>query len=647
MKAKTFFVVFYGCLLVAVLVVPAAANAPLLPQTGPPPQTLSDGSIVGVPVTGARGVTETVAQIMARQRAADAIAAANPGAVTPRLTKPWLDYTAVPGKRANPDAPAVSQWPPAPAGAAVVGPFNPQTVGTSFLGVQLSESGYIPPDSMGDVGPTQVLMHENGRIKVFDKAGSLGGLNVTDATFWASVTAGISDPEVRYDRLSGRWFILAITIAEATNNKIVVAVSSGATITNQASFTFYSFTVGSAISGDNTNFCDYPSLGVDANALYTGCNMFNSSGAYQHSSVFVIRKSSVTGGGPIVVTGFGNVDNNGTDGPYAPRGVDNDDYCATEGYFIGTDSGYYSKLQIRRVSTPGGTPTLSGNLTLTVATTTAMGRQLHPSNTTQARGLDTVDDRLFQASIHKNKITGISSLWTAHHVEVDATCAATTYNATTARVGARWYEIGALTGTPSVTQFGTLCTTSGTSTVWNSLRGYLFPTVAETGQGHMALGATYAASNPSEYAGVAVAGRLRTDTLGALEAVTLAQTSSYTYRLCDGTSGACPRNRWGDYSFTDVDPNDDMTVWTFQEYANATNSWAVRATQLKAPPPPAATANPTTIPQGATSQTVVCTRTSGTNEFFDPGTESCGGPGWANHISATATNNVAVNSITL
>ena len=232
------------------------ANAILPPSTGEMPHTLPDGSIVGVPWTGDKGVTETVAQIMARQRAADA---ANPGQSQPRLTKPWLDYATVPLKRANPDAPDVSQWPPAPAGAASVEPRSPQTVGVTFKGVDLSESLYIPPDSMGDVGPTQVLMHENGRIKLFDKAGNAdAGLNATDAVFWASVAAGISDPEVRYDRLSGRWFINAISIAETTNNRIVIAVSSDATITSQSSFTFYYFNVGTVASGDAASFCDYP-----------------------------------------------------------------------------------------------------------------------------------------------------------------------------------------------------------------------------------------------------------------------------------------------------------------------------------------------------------------------------------------------------
>ena len=38
---------------------------------------------------------------------------------------------------------------------------------------------------------------------------------------------------------------------------------------------------------------------------------------------------------------------------------------------------------------------------------------------------------------------------------------------------------------------------------------------------------------------------------------------------------------------TDVDPNDDMTMWTIQEFCNGTNTYGVRAVQLIAPPPAA------------------------------------------------------------
>src|SRR4029079_17566393 len=54
-------------------------------------------------------------------------------------------------------------------------------VGASFTAISFAagESGFIPPDSNGDVSETQVLAAANGRIKVFDKAGAVGGLNET------------------------------------------------------------------------------------------------------------------------------------------------------------------------------------------------------------------------------------------------------------------------------------------------------------------------------------------------------------------------------------------------------------------------------------------------------------------------------------
>jgi len=51
---------------------------------------------------------------------------------------------------------------------------------------------------------------------------------VDDLTFFAMVrgVANVSDPHVRYDRLSGRWFISEISV-ENTSNHILLAVSSG------------------------------------------------------------------------------------------------------------------------------------------------------------------------------------------------------------------------------------------------------------------------------------------------------------------------------------------------------------------------------------------------------------------------------------
>ena len=603
--------------------------------------------IVGVPVAFDAGITETVDQLMARER----LRPAQP--VMPlRETHHELELEDEMVMEADPNAPPpLSHWPPIvnePAPMSSVSgpvPLLPQTVGTSFKGVGSSESGFIPPDSMGDVGPTQILMHVNGRIKVFSKTGVVGGLNVSDGTFWSSVASSFSDPMVRYDRLSGRWFVLGISL-ENTNNKVLLAVSSGPTISSAASFTFFSFTIGSVSPGESVNFCDYPGLGIDANALYVGCNMFR--GTF-HTSAFVIRKTSVTGAPPMVVTGFPDIGSASSPGPYAPRGVDNDDPAATQGYIIGTDPGFLNRINIRRISNPGGTPTMGSTITLAVSNTNNLDQAANGSTT----NINASDARLFSASIHKNKISGVSTLWTAHSVETDTTCTPAN-SGNSRRLGAKWYEIANLSTTPTITQFGTLCTTTTGAVTSNTQRGFIYPTVVASGQGHMALAASYASS--TEFVGVAAAGRLRTDPLGGTRAPeTLVVMGSASYTVLDPN-----RNRWGDYSFTDVDPNDDQTIWTIQEYADTpANNWSVRAVQLKAPAPPVilTTTNAVCAGVAAAPVTIVgsdaCTAPTCTNglctggglcpEFFDPGPDT-GGPGYANHIGATVTGSITVNS---
>jgi hypothetical protein len=609
----------------------ASHNSGSVPTPPPdPPAAVSPGAdIVGVPVTGAVGITESVDSIMNRVRAAGLWSRTLILDQEEPLVRPFIPAE-------DPGAPLLASWPPAAAELeSFLEPLAPQAPGVSFkaVGTVGGESPYIPPDSMGDVGPTQVLVHVNGRIKVFDKTGVLGPLNADDVTFWSSVAAGqgTSDPEVRYDRLSGRWFVGIINVA-ATNNLVLLAVSSGPTITGQSSFTFYSFPISVGGSGEDTNFCDYPGFGIDANAIYVGCNMFNGALVFQHTTGYVIRKSSVLGGGPIVVTPFPNISGGVTAGPWAPRGVDNDDPQATEGYFAGVDIAVFSRLVLRRVTNPGGTPSISGNLNLTVPSTSTPLLQVASGSTTS---LDTSDDRLFMASIHKNKITGASTLWTAHSIAVTTACVgATTGN--TRRNGGRWYELTNLTTTPSLVQSGTLCDTAATNP-----RGYIYPTVAESGQGHMALGATVAASNM--LAGVASAGRFRTDTLGVIQAPAVIQSGLGSYTVVGNG-----RNRWGDYSFTDVDPNDDMTFWTVQEYADTpNNNWAVRVVQLLAPVPAApASASPATVCPGVASTSVAITGTSILGSgFFDPGPDT-GGPGFTNHIGASINHGVSVGGVT-
>ena len=80
------------------------------------------------------------------------------------------------------------------------------------------DTNSLPPDTMGDIGPTQYLVGINGRIRTVSKATGLadGVLNASFNTFFASVRngAGTSDPRVRFDRRTGRWFVAMINVGD-------------------------------------------------------------------------------------------------------------------------------------------------------------------------------------------------------------------------------------------------------------------------------------------------------------------------------------------------------------------------------------------------------------------------------------------------
>lgn len=600
------------------IAVVAAAQVQTLPV-----EISNRGAQVGQPWTGAVGITRTVAELQEREYAIPPEERAAP--IDDDRHEQSVDRT---GLKQNPFSPAVAQWPPTVAKFGDTawrggGPYLPQTIGTNFIGPTLGESNSLPPDSQGAVGPTQVLIHVNGRIKVYSKAGAVGGLNVSASTFWNDVRngEGTSDPRVRFDRLTNRWILCMITVGRP--NRIMIAVSSGPTITNQSSFTFFQFQQDQPAPAGNTGeLADYPTLGVDKDALYIGTNNFGAS--FTGTTGFVIRKSSVLGAGPIVVTAFRNLCTNGAAGPFTPQGVDNDDPASTTGYFVGVDNISFGKLVLRRVSTPGGTPTISGDIALTVPSTT------FPINVPalgSTATLDGLEDRLYAAAIRLNRLTGIRSLWTAHNIQVNTSGVAQSGGG---RNGSRWYEIRNFTGTPTLTQSGTLFDSSATNP-----DNYWIPSITMSGQGHVALGASVAGA--ARRTAIAAAGRLSGDALGTTRAATFVSPSAFNYNA----QGSSPQ-RWGDYSRTVVDPVDDMTMWTFQEVCNATDSWAVRAVQLLAPPPAAiATVTPNSVTQGQTTNLTVSGTSSNGSGFFDPGA------GFTGRLAATVSGTgVTVNSVT-
>jgi hypothetical protein len=611
------------------------------------------GQIAGETSTGEVGIERTTAQIMA-----------DPAAIAPGdfFLKPEIELPGGQNLTQDPAALELSQWPPPSpvpppqaSEAITLGlqASTGQTLGTNFTAATLADTHSFPPDSMGAVGPRQFVVFVNGRIRTFDKTAGVadGVLDANPNGFFSSVltpeTAPASnrtgDPQIRYDRLSGRW-ILTITDIPVNSsgtrdpNRILIAVSDAASsgiISGSTVWTFYFVqqnTVGNSSTGQ---FLDYPSLGVDDNALYIGGNMFTPT-AFVTSSGFVVRKSSILSGGPIVTTAFRNfvvTTNGGASGSglFSPRGVDNPDLGTNEGYFIGVDYQALGTLLMRRVGDPGGTPSISAsNISITVNTTSSPILVDHLGNTAGANGqLATIDSRLFTAQMRKGR------LWTAHHIAVNASGVAAT--GAQRRNAARWYELNVPVGTgkPTVVQSGTVY--DSTAGVANA-RQYFFPSVAVSGQGHASFG--FSTAGTPFHIDCATAGRLSTDPLGTLSPPTLYTASTTAY---NPTINGNPINRWGDYSFTSVDPNDDMTMWTIQEFCDANNSYGVRVAQLIAPPPATPSlATPNSVTAGHASVNVVITgNVVAGSGFFDPGA------GFPNHIAADVTRSGGGGSVTV
>jgi hypothetical protein len=408
----------------------------------------------------------------------------------------------------------------------------------SFAGLGNPTSGdVIPPDTMGAAGPNHLVSVLNSQFGVFNKTGTLvGGSVVTLRAFWSSLDAATDnasvlafDPKILYDTNSGRF--IAVTLSahdDAPPSWIMIAVSS----TNDPTTpnTWVKVAIDADVDADNVvrnNWADFPGLGVDQNNIYVTANMFNTSGQFQYSKVWVVPIGQLLAGTP--------PDNTLTWTEIRQPSLSGDSLqpahtfgAAPTEYFI-REAGSGT---LRLASVTGGT-TWTDLGTISVDSFASLSLLPGAPQFGDLRTIDTSDTRLLNA-VYRN-----GSLWTTHHVAVGG------------KIEVAWYQINPVNGV-----------VQSQGRINDPTRGYFYPSIAVNANNDVAIG--FSGSSAAQYASAYYTARSSTGpAAGVMQPPSLLKTGVASYfKTLTGTE-----NRWGDFSATVVDPTDNVTFWTLQEYA--------------------------------------------------------------------------------
>jgi hypothetical protein len=419
---------------------------------------------------------------------------------------------------------------------------NSVTIGQNFTGSNVLESGFFPPNTMGAVGNDQFVELINGRYTVYSKTGDRLRSSSLDQFWWdagvTDLTSFSFDPRIVFDPTSQRWFAASVDnqVQFGTGNRILLGVSKTANPLDG----WQGFALNS--SANQTLFADFTTLGLNADGVYLGANMFTGrGGTFQNLSLISVPKADLLASTPSVDRGtfFYNE-------PVTQRG-----FTVQPAVDFGPSTGRAALLsgngEIRRSSIlNGGT----GQASLTGATLLQTPLPIvtpPPATQPNGVGIDTFDAR-FTGSVVK--VGG--SLWATQTVQDQG------------RAAIRWYEIRETDNV--ILQTGT---------IGDPNHDYYYPSIAVNAFGQVVIGCNRSGSTEfiSSYAivGTTVNGQ----TTFAAPLLLKAGTSNYVQ------VDPANRNRWGDYSATTIDPQDPLSFWTIQAIATDRDIWTTQITQLR------------------------------------------------------------------
>ena len=416
----------------------------------------------------------------------------------------------------------------------------------------------IPPDAEGAIGPHHLMEALNSQVVIQDRSGNVLSA-ITNWTFWSSLGVTESfDAHVLYDPYAQRWIFSSAAGEKSSNGAVLIGVSQTSDPT--AGWNIYRINLGSSV-----NWVDYPTLGFNKNWIVVQANIFTVAGNnFVNSMIWAFDKADLYAGGTGKYTVLTPA-NGFTQVPATTM-----DPNLSTMYLLEQSSSGSGKLRIDTITGPVGSEVLTSGVAY--PTGPSAWQEFSPvinfaPQLGSSENIDTEDGRI-QSCVYRN-----GSLWASHTVYLPAT-------GTPTRTAAQWWQINmSASALGQVQQFGRIDDPTGANF-------YAFPTLAVNQYGDVMLGYTHFGTGI--YPSGAYSMRLASDPPNTMESEVMLKAGEASYFKDFGTG----ENRWGDFTATVVDPVDDTSMWTIQEYAGQSNMWGTWWGSIT-PGAPAATSTPT------------------------------------------------------
>ena len=447
-----------------------------------------------------------------------------------------------------------------------------------------------PSDENLDVGPNDVVQTVNLGFRVWDKNGNpkiapklISSLFSKLGGICAKTDNG--DPVVLYDRMADRWFITQFAFLGSTTPPYhqCVAVSKNGD-PGGVYFTYDFQTPGN-------EFPDYGKFGVWPDGYYMTVNQFTNGGPFNGVGVYALDRQKMLVGDPTAIfiyfnenlaahpEGFNSTlpsDQDGLEAP--PAGAPNVFAYLISDEFenppFNTDAMRLFNFHADFVTPANSTFTERPESPVPVAAydpRNPPGRSevKEPAPAVGTDSLDSIPYHLMYRLQYRNR-GGIETLVSSTTVNVSGV---NPTDRTLYQAGVRYFQLQKASPGAPYLLYDNATFSPDAGNPATGLNRWL-PSAAIDHAGNLAV--SYSISSTSVFPSIAYAGR-DFNALGGLAGET---------HMFDGTASQLGSgNRWGDYQSLQVDPSDDCTFWTTNQYYNTNSSfnWRTRIGRFKFP----------------------------------------------------------------